>query len=228
MKLEVHSLHWDNVDPDMLSFHKKIMNHANLAINYHHLNGINHGRWMEWVVKEAKSDVVVFLEPDCIPLNTNFYNYIRYAFKHKTFVGIAQVSNHIKPKSHIYAAPGFYCISKEAYLKLGQPSFSETSRSDVAEEICYLAEEKGMRYRALMPTCFKRESSEGAWPLGNLGYYGIGTVFDYSIFHLYQSRMAQNIDLFVDVCTKVLHNEKLDFDDFIPSTTFDYQGNIVS
>lgn len=210
----------------MLKAHKRVMTFANLPINYHNLNGVNHGQWMKAVVKEAKSDVVVFFEPDCIPLNTNFHSYIKYAYKHQSFVGIAQVSNHIPPKSHIYAAPGFYCISKKAYQLLGEPSFTETFRSDTAEEISYLAEEKGLKYRALMPTYFYGEPSEGLWPLSNLGYYGIGTVFDNSIFHLYQSRMAQNIELFTKVCDQVIQGT-FNTNDFIPATTFTYSDNIV-
>lgn len=226
MKIEYHSLHWDNVDIEMLSAHKRVMQHFSIPMNYHNLNGANHGLWMEWVLKESKSDVVIFFEPDCIPLNNEFLNYVRYTGKDKTFVGIAQVSNHIPPKSHIYAAPGFYCISKEAYNLLGQPSFTETRRSDTAEEISYMAEEKGLRYRALMPTYFYKEPEEGLWPLSNLGYYGIGTVFDNTIFHLYQSRMAQNIELFVSVCDQVTE-DLFDLSNFTPATTFKYEGNIV-
>lgn len=226
MRAEIHSLYWDNVDTRMVEAHKKVFHHANTPINYHPLNGVNHGRWMEQVIKNSDSDVVVFFEPDCIPLNLNFKSYINYAYKNKTFVGIAQVSNHIPPKSHIYAAPGFYCISKEAYMVLGNPSFAETYRSDVAEEICYLAEDKGLKYRALMPTYFYSEPDEGLWPLSNLGYYGIGTVFDNSIFHLYQSRMAKNVDLFIDVCEMVV-NGTFTTDGFTKSTTFNYYGKIV-
>ena len=227
MKIEVHSLHWDNVNAHMLDAHKQVMHHANIPINYHHLNGVNHGRWMEAVIKQSQSDVIVFFEPDCIPLNSNFHEYVRYAHRNKTFVGIAQVSNHIPPKSHIYAAPGFYCISKEAYARLGSPSFTETRRSDTAEEISYLAEEVGLRYRALMPTYFHQEPEEGLWPLSNLGYYGIGTVFDDSIFHLYQSRMAQNVDLFVNVCKMVIEGT-FSTESFVKATTFNYMGKIVS
>jgi len=226
MKIEYHSLHWDNVDTEMLSAHKRVMQHFSIPMNYHNLNGANHGLWMEWVLKESKSDVVIFFEPDCIPLNAKFIDYVKHAGKNKTFVGIAQVSNHIPPKSHIYAAPGFYCISKEAYNLLGQPSFTETHRSDTAEEISYMAEEKGLRYRALMPTYFYKEPEEGLWPLSNLGYYGIGTVFDNTIFHLYQSRMAQNIELFVSVCDQVTEN-LFDLSSFTHATTFKYEGNIV-
>ena len=218
MKVEFNSLHWDNVDKDMLTAHQRVMNHFSIPMNYDNRDGHNHGNWMQWVINNSKSDVIVFMEPDCIPLNNMLFEYIKYAYYNETFVGIAQVSNHIPPKSHIYAAPGFYAISKKVYEKLGRPSFTETRRSDTAEEICYLAESKSIKYRALMPTYFEKPSSEGYWALSNIGYYGIGTVFNNSIYHLYQSRMAENIELFTKRCEEVISGT-FDPTRFIPATT---------
>lgn len=228
MKIEFNTLHWDNVDKDMLAAHKRVMEHFGIPVNYHNLTGFNHGKWMDEVVKRSESDVVCIIEPDCIPLNKEkLIDVIKYAAARDTFVGIAQVSNHIHPKSHIYAAPGFYAITPSIYKKLGSPSFTETHRSDTAEEISYLAEENGIRYRALMPTYFTREPGEGAWPLSNIGYYGIGTVFDDVVYHLYQSRMADNIELFVDVCNQVIDGT-FTTDNLIPSTTFNFKGKTVA
>lgn len=218
MKVEFNSLHWDNVDSRMLEAHKRVMDHFEIPMNYWNQN-VHHGAWLDHIMKNTTSDVVVIMEPDCIPLNKSYLEYIKYVNQNETFVGIAQVSNHIPPKSHIYAAPAFYAISKKAYDKLGRPSFTETRRSDTAEEISYFAEDTGMRYRALMPTCFEKESSEGIWPLSNLGYYGIGTVFDNSIYHLYQSRMAENIEMFVKRCDQVIDGT-FNTDNFTSATTF--------
>lgn len=226
MKVEFNSLHWDNVDKDMLAAHKRVMSHFQIPVNYHNTN-TNHGFWMQQVIGRSNSDVIVIIEPDCIPLNKeNLISYIKYAYQNETFVGIAQVSNHIHPKSHIYAAPGFYAMSSKVYNKLGRPSFTEERNSDTAEAVSYLAEDKGIRYRSLMPTYFEKESSEGLWPLGSLGYYGIGTVFDDAIYHLYQSRMAENIELFVKRCDQVIDGT-FTTDGFHSSTTFNYNGKIV-
>ena len=219
MKVDFYSLHWDNVNQDMLDAHKRVMSHFDIPMNYHNHDGANHGKWMQQVINTSTSNVVVIMEPDCIPLNKTYIEYIKYVHRLETFVGIAQVSNHIPPKSHIYAAPGFYAISKKAYTRLGRPSFTETYRSDTAEEISYLAEEMGIKYRALMPTYFEKASSEGYWALSNLGYYGIGTVFDNSMYHLYQSRMAENIELFVKRCDEVIAGT-FDTDNFISATNF--------
>lgn len=227
MKVEFNSLHWDNVDMEMLTAHKQVMSHFDIPVNYHSTN-TNHGHWMKQVMDRSGSDVIVIIEPDCIILDKEkIYNYIKYAYHNETFVGIAQVSNHIPPKSHIYAAPGFYVMSHKAYDKLGRPSFTETRNADTAEVVCYQAEEQGLRYRALMPTYFEKGSSEGVWPLSSLGYYGIGTVFDNSVYHLYQSRMAENIELFVSRCNQVINNT-FTTEGFHTSTTFNYKGKIVS
>ena len=219
MNIEFNSLHWNNVDKRMLDAHKRVMDYFNIPMNYHNLDGLNHGVWMEHVIKTSKCDVIVFFEPDCIPLNNNFIDYIHYAYNNNSFIGIAQVSNHIPPKSHIYAAPAFYVMTKSAYENLGHPSFSETFRSDTAEEICYIAETSGIKYRSLMPTSYEKPSPEGVWALSNLGYYGIGTVFDNSIYHLYQSRFAENIELFLKRCNEILTG-KFNATKFISSTSF--------
>ena len=219
MKVEFNSLHWDNVDKEMLSAHKRVMEHFQIPVNYHGIN-MNHGMWMQRVIQQSESDVIVFVEPDWIPINKQrLLNIIKYVRLYNTFVGIAQVSNHIPPKSHIYAAPGFFAITKAIYKRLGEPSFTETRRSDTAEELCYIAEENGVQYRALMPTFFEKPSSEGAWRLSCLGYYGIGTVFDDTVYHLYQSRKAENIELFVRRCDEVIAGT-LDTSKFISATTF--------
>ena len=70
-----------------------------------------------------------------------------------------------------------------------------------------------------MPTYFEKPSPEGIWPLSNLGYYGIGTVFDNSIYHLYQSRMAENIEMFVKRCDQVIKGN-LTMETFTSATTF--------
>lgn len=100
------------------------------------------------------------------------------------------------------------------------------SKADVAENLCYIAEQKGVRYRSLFPTCFEKEPQEGVWPLSSYGHYGIGTVFSDSVYHLFQSRLQSNIELFIKRCEDVLKNE-FNTSNFIPSTTFDHIKNIV-
>ena len=72
MKVEFNSLHWNNVDKDMLAAHQRVMDYFSIPMNYHSLDGYNHGHWMQGVINNSTSDVIVFMEPDCIPLNKRY------------------------------------------------------------------------------------------------------------------------------------------------------------
>lgn len=203
MKVEIHTLYWNNTPQEMRDSHKKVASHFDLDVNYH-VRNIPHGVWMDQICEMSQADVIGFLDGDCVPLSLDaVFKAIKYAKENDSFVGIAQASNHIHPKSHIYAAPAFFFTTKSCWKKVNT-SFSETQRSDVAEEFCYVAEDKGIRYKCLYPTYFEDEPVEGVWPLSNYGYYGIGTVFEDSCYHLYQGRMGNNLQRFVTRCEQIV------------------------
>ncbi|WP_374252973.1 hypothetical protein [Acinetobacter brisouii] len=225
--VEFHSFHWDNFNKDILAAHKKVMQHFGLNVKYTQEN-IHHGDWLDKVMSSSTASVIGIIEPDLIPLNLEIVKQaVQYVYENNTFLGCAQVSNHFHPATHIFASPAFFFISRQCYLDLGKPSFSATKNADVAEHLSYLAEEKGLRYRTLFPTCFEKEPREGIWPLASYGYFGIGTVFQNSVYHLFQSRYAENVNLFVQRCNEVINNT-FSTDGFISSTSFTSVGKVVS
>ncbi len=224
MKIEFNTLYWDNTPAEIIDNHKKVVDYFNIPVNYYGEN-TRHGQWMDRVCNHSSSDIIGFFDSDCIPLSKEkIVECVQYVAKTSTFLGIAQVSNHILPKSHVYAAPAFFLTTKKCWESIST-SFLETRRSDVGEEFCYNAENKGIRYRCLYPTSFDSEPVEGVWPLGNYGYYGIGTVFDNTVFHLYQVRTGNNIEKFVDTCDKVL--KQIPVVGKYSSRTYSYPGVIV-
>jgi len=68
MKISYHTLHWDNVDTRILNSHKKVFNNFGIDIQYTNMN-VNQGVWMTGVCRNTISDVYVFFEVDCVPLN---------------------------------------------------------------------------------------------------------------------------------------------------------------
>lgn len=231
MQIEFHTLYWDNTPEEVIEAAKSVFSHFGLPRTVYREN-VPHGVWMDRVMDsiyntDRKNDLIVFFDGDCVPTDKNrLFEWLRYAIQNDTFVGVAQASNHIPPMSHVYAAPAFFAITPACYSRLGHPSFTETSRSDVGEELCYRAEELGKRYRCIYPTSFEKESTEGVWRLGNYGYYGIGTVFDNCLYHLYQGRFAQNQDLFVQRCEEIIDGT-FDSSSFYSATNLNYEGNIV-
>ncbi|MEC7392918.1 MAG: hypothetical protein VX934_05895 [Cyanobacteriota bacterium] len=203
MKAEIHSLNWPGSDPRLADEQKGVFSHFKLPLTQHHRK-LDHGFWMDAVLKQSSADVVLFVDNDCVPLSRSApIEAIRWAAQHRSFLGLAQASNHINNGVHVFAAPAFLAIARSAWMQLGQPSCRPTPRGDAAEELSWRAEEEGLPYKAWYPTHFHHPSREGLWRMGNYGTNGIGSVFAERVFHLYQGRFADNVDLFVRVCSSI-------------------------
>lgn len=228
IKISLNSLYWPGSDPRLVENHKTVTSHFGLKVNYHE-EKINHGVWIDRVLKTSDADVVGFFDIDCIPLQkSSTLNLIKFVAKNKSIAGAAQASNHIPPMTHVYVAPCAFFIWRKLWVELGEPSFSETTKSDVGENVNYIAEANGVRMQALYPTKFESEPEEGVWRLNNYGFFGIGTVFgDDQFYHLYQSRMDNNIELFAKRCNEVI-NGTFDSSSFYKSTDFSYSGKVCN
>jgi hypothetical protein len=211
MTISFHTLHF-NLNPAIVLLQKMVMDEFQIPIQYHNYE-MNHGEWMDNVVRSAQEDVIVIFDVDCVPLNKDrFASIINYVSNNKTFVGSAQASNHLKIKNHIYAAPNFFAISKAAFDQLGQPNFHVKWDSDldhgwdVAQNVSLVAQAMNFKFRVLMPTFYDKHINDAgdSWDLGPCGHYGIGTVFDDTVYHLFNSRHQENIDLFSKRCHEIV------------------------
>ena len=205
MNVEIHTLAWPNTHVDMLKSHSDVCRHLGLEVGYS-IQQTPHGQWMDNILANSASDVVGFLDIDCVPTNRKVVDdAIFYAAENKSFVGIAQVSNHIPPRSHIFASPAFFFIWRKTWKAMQRPTFSETPNSDVAENVSYAAEISGIRYKTLYPTHWTAEPVEGhAWRLHTYGLYGVGTHFEEGVYHLFQGRIERNIQMFVNRCDDII------------------------
>jgi hypothetical protein len=203
--IEFNTLYWDNVPKEFVDAHIDVMDHFGIPMQYFALNA-DHGQWMDAVMINAKSDSIIgFFDIDCVPLaKEKIEKCIDYVIKNDTMLGCAQVSNHFHPATHVFAAPSFLIISKNFWEKLGRPSFTSGEHWDVAEAVSYIVENEGQPYRCLYPDCFEKASYEGVWKLGNYGFFGIGTVFDDTVYHLFQGRTNINSDLFIRRCHEII------------------------
>ena len=222
--VEIYSLFWDN-SSYLVESQKKVMDHFKIPITYHHINGMDHGTWIDLVMQNTSCDIVGIIDIDCVPLNREVVDKsIQYVKDNKSLIGLAQCANHIYPYSHICGAAVFYFVHRQLWENLGKPSFKPNHRGDVSEEISWLCEENKIPYKALYPTYFEREPIEGVWRLGNYGYFGIGTVFNNSVYHLYQGRYQQHMDLFAKRCDEIVEGS-FSTKGFYSSTE-EYRGKI--
>lgn len=214
MNINFYSLSWNNNDPRIIENQKKVLELFNVNINYTFEN-IDHGTWMDDVINSSNDQIIGFIDSDCIPTNREIIDFcINYTEQKKSFIGIAQVTNHIPPATHIYAAPPFLIINRDMWKNIGKPSLKCNSRSDAGEELSYRAEELGITYKTLYPKLFEKLPKEGLpWKLSNYGYFGIGTYFEGGIYHLYQGRYSDNVDLFCLRAEQICYN-KFDLSNF--------------
>ena len=202
--VEIHSLYWDNFNRDMLVAHRKVMERFEVPVRYHERT-VPHDVWCDEVARASTADVLGFIEPDLIPLNAGVVpEALAFVRENDTLLGCAQVSNQFYPPTHVYASPAFFFITRSCYLRLGQPSFRVNARADAGQEVSYAADRRGVRYRTLYPTHYERDPDGGVWPLGNYGWFGVGTVFAGRVYHLFQSRLGANVDLFTQRCAEVV------------------------
>lgn len=157
-------------------------------------------------------ETILILDIDCIPLSDYAIDYVFSEAEKGKIVGNIQRSNHIENNKHVYVAPSCMCISKETYMKLGYPSFDITNRSDIGEEVCYIAEENNVELEMFMPVSYEKlpYDQDKPWDLkDDMPKYGIGTTFvnkhgKEMYYHLFQSRLNQFSDLFFLKCAKIL------------------------
>ena len=225
MRISLNSLYFPNSDPKFIEAAKSVHKKFDLVVNYTEAV-VRHGEWMNYIMETSNADVVGFLDIDCIPLHKNaVMDLVKFAAKNKSIAGCAQATNHIAPMTHIFIAPCCFFIYRPLWVALGKPTFAETQRSDVCEEVCYVAEEHGVRMKALYPTHFEKEPQEGVWRLHNYGLYGVGTTFAGSFYHLYQSRFQENVNMFIQRCNEVVE-DKFTTDGMHQSTDFSFKGRI--
>lgn len=161
---------------------------------------------------EENYETILMLDIDCVPLSTEALEYTFQQAEEGKLIGNVQRSNHIENNKHTYVAPSALCITRETFEKLGRPSFKTSNRGDIAEELTYLAEQKGIEIEKFMPKSYESLPFAGGkpWSLGDgEPEYGIGTTFinknnKEMFYHLFESRVHKFNDLFFLKCAQLL------------------------
>ncbi len=209
MQIELNSLYWPGTNPAVPRIHRACFEHIGVPVRYTE-ERIRHGRWMDRVIAERmdRDGIVAFVDIDALAYSrAAVENAFRYVEQTKSFLGLAQSSNHIQMRMRIFAAPCFLVISKHAFDALGRPSMMPTKFGDVAQELSTRADATGFPYRILYPRGFREMAPHGTpWRLGSYGHYGIGTDFEGGFFHNYYGREGR-IDTLLEVEAAILNDQ---------------------
>jgi hypothetical protein len=223
IKPVIVSIFMKNIDPNMITFQRKVVqkfNRSNISHIHVETDG-EHGLTMNKLIEMLESkgvDAIMFLDIDCIPLNSDAIDYMFDQAYKGTLIGDAQRSNHIENDKHIFCAPHNFTFSIETFNSCGRPSLSPNHRSDVAEELTFKARESNIKVETIMPLKYdappirmpwEPKDSPPYWELGdNMPVYGIGTTYGYDktelFWHMFQSFYPGQNERFINKCKEVL------------------------
>jgi hypothetical protein len=196
------SFFMSNIPPEALTMQRKIFNLFDLPLRQV-LFLKTHPEAIDKILKNVTGyDYLIALDLDAVPLtnccvpkllfNVDYYGGV---------VGIAQQANHLH-RNHPYAGPACFAISMDVYSKLGSPSFNNTARSDVGEELTWRSHEAGIPVCLLWPT----HVEEPKWRLGNDKEFGLGTTYENEVYHAFETRFSSQ--RFITRCKSILQNAK--------------------
>ena len=219
----ITSIFMKNIDPNTVEQQKKVIDKFNKSnVEYYPvLSEAPHGYTMTKLMELLENkghDAVLFLDIDCVPVNECAIDYMfKQAYAGK-LIGDAQRSNHIENNQHVFAGAHNICLTIDTYKKIGSPSFYETPRSDVAEELTYKAEESKIEVELLMPLRYDAPPIRMAWETNTEPFwrladgmpnYGIGSTYGLEdgtelFWHCWQSFHPGQQERFMNKCKQLL------------------------
>lgn len=228
MTATIHSIYMKNIAKEVVETQAKCVERL-LPEGwefYQHLSETTHPVALEKALKESKTDINIFLDIDCIPLMQRALTFIvdnvvqpQYG-ENQGLVGAAQRANHIQNDRHLYVGPFCMAFSRRYYEELGSPSFIETQRGDVGEELTYRWTEKSgtlasagknpHKYSSdihfLWPTSSKKPLWEldFGWKFGLGTTYGAAQISPYLFYHAFNARDPNTTEMFLWECNRML------------------------
>lgn len=182
----IRTMYWDNVDPRMVAAQAAALAALGGGLRQDLATGTPHHVWLDRTLAGiGPDDTVLLLDIDCMPLDRTVIERAFAVAESGGVFGVAQVANHLDA-ALIYAAPSFLAVARRTWEALGRPPFAADDRLDVGARLTVAARAAGVTVELLYPTF----SLVPRWHLAGRGCYGIGTFYDGSVFHLFQSRHA--------------------------------------
>ncbi len=190
-----------SLDPEIILYQKKVFDYLSTPINQF-IGDIRHPEFLDYAIRNIDADYFVFFDIDCIPLKKNVIEYLITMIGDETMIGIEQQCNSRNVRDHIYAGPACFAISKKFYEEIGEPSFNETTRSDVGEELTFACEQLGKPFKIIDKT----HSEDEIWELKGGRFFGHGTIYgDNLVYHQFEIRNYNGN--FINKCKEILKYE---------------------
>tara|TARA_R110000824_G_scaffold255324_1_gene444295 strand:- start:10891 stop:12309 length:1419 start_codon:yes stop_codon:yes gene_type:complete len=238
-KVAISTFFGNNRSKDIIEWQKKVFSYYDLPINHVEApfeRGVSYGAVINQYVNSLLEhvDYFFFFDTDAIPLEKEAIFKVLDKIKDKdTMWGISQQSTHILKNgipNHPYAGFSTCAFSKELYLKLGKPTFTETPRGDIGEELTWQCEERGHFVCLSYPIEFHPLTDQEISDTGNAQHgwvnngikLGLGTTFAGPFYHSFHQGLnsegslaiPRSSEIFIEKAKQVIQgkgNRKLEF-----------------
>lgn len=188
MKATVYSIYMDNVGQPVVDAQRRVVEKFLPAdwefVQYRWSGMYSHPAAMTVCVAENKWPLTMFLDIDCIPLSELAFDIIGKRAELGMLVGAVQRANHIRNDCHLYAGPFCVAFANDWYERLGSPTFYETERGDVGEELTYRWRERSKPVYLLWPSSVRNP----LWDLDHGRTFGLGTTYEDLFYHEFCAR----------------------------------------
>jgi len=221
MKPVIFTCHNHLIEPKIVEYQTRVLDKirgtipfVNLRYNFT-LDQFDHGdvlnRGIIQLFYYQGYDAILILDIDAIPLNTvTLMKTFELAYA-GNLVGNIQRANHCNNGQHTYAAPSYFCFTRDTYEMVGSPNLSHTNKYDTGEMLTVNCERFGIPVTKFMPMHSEAPvTPEGTyWDLADgMPKYGHGTTFEYNgmpmSYHLFNSVRNEHSQLFYDKCEQLL------------------------
>lgn len=201
MTYEIYSFAHINLPKPIVDLQFQVFDKFGLEINQI-INDNTHGKNLENIIKNCKSDYVVIFDVDCIPLVKNIFDYINDDIHHYDLVGAIGCANHLN-KQDIYVHPSFMFFKPNLYFELECPYLCEDNNNDVAQNFTRICIKNNKRIKYWNNTF----STDNLWSLPDNSKFGHGTIYEGKIYHQFEIRKLQQHESFINKCNQVLNYE---------------------
>lgn len=201
MTYEIYSFAHISLPKPIVDLQFQVFDKFGLEINQI-INDNTHGKNLENIIKNCKSDYVVIFDVDCIPLVKNIFDYINDDIHHYDLVGAIGCANHLN-KQDIYVHPSFMFFKPNLYFGLECPYLCEDNNNDVAQNFTRTCIKNNKRIKYWNNTF----STDNLWSLPDNSKFGHGTIYEGKIYHQFEIRKLQQHESFINKCNQVLNYE---------------------
>lgn len=200
MNCGVFSLHWDNIDDRLVRYQKRMFDHFAIPMKQHRIDGLDHGEWMDWVLSYYDLDAVLFADIDCVPLTQDVVRQSLDKAVNGILFGAMGCANHLDP-NRVFAAPFWCAINRHQWIGVNRPSAKASRVCDVGQNWTDTFGARGQKIELLsISDCEQPKWNMPGVPMA----FGVGTTYGDAVYHLFESRLDQNVETFVRKCEATL------------------------